>query len=260
SDILGAVHTDVNLNFGIIINFPNKDIPEKQEIIIHLATSSDNNSHARDLFDIALSKKEAISGIVAIEINHTERTWADDMLTMISNSLDDIWIKEPKYKKVLRWILSMIRLEVLFIPIIILAPILSIFTFRSQDDKDAEYSKYLEISSEESTSLIGVHKKLDFISEKFFNTTQPTIFDNFTFFGFGIFVATIIIFLIVIFTMKESVKPPVSFVTLTTKTEKYMEEVLQDNKVNLWILSFFGAVFTGIIISYTYEFLKFLTS
>lgn len=261
SESLSLVSTDVNLNFGIIVNFPNKDIPEKQEIIIHLATSSDNNnSYARDLFDIALSKKEALSGIVAVEINHTERTWADDMLTMISNSLDDIWVKEPNYKKAFRWILSTLRLEVLLILLVLLAPFIGVLTSRAQDDRASEYSKYLSISSEESTSLVGVHKKLDFMSDKFFNTVHPTIFDSFTFFGFGVFVVTFIIFLIVVFTMKESVKPPPSFVALTKKTEKYMEEVLQDNKVNLWVLSFFGTIFTGIVISYTFEFLKFLTS
>lgn len=114
SESLNLISTEVNFKFGILIHFPKKDIPEKQEIDIDFSTA-ENELHGYPISIISsvLGRKK-VSGVIVAEIYHTERTWADEILKLIENSLDDIVIKESKSKTIVRNILAPVSIDNVF--------------------------------------------------------------------------------------------------------------------------------------------------
>ncbi|SJN37717.1 MULTISPECIES: hypothetical protein [Psychrobacter] len=251
SETKNLVSTDLNLKLGILVNFPRKDIPEKQEIDMYFATSlSANGTYARNMFDVALKTQNELTGVVSVEINHTERTWADDMLTLIENSFDDIWVKETTIKKIGRILTSILKMQYMYVPIFIL-----IFIYMSvpqkTDIKDLTYSNYLDISNKYPTGIESLHHKIDFMAYKFFN--RPEIDFWYMAYRFGKIMLVIVILICLVSVLKSYLQPPTSFIILTNKTKSYMETLDKNRSYKLWFLSLAGTIIIGLFINYLFS-------
>lgn len=55
------------------------------------------------------------SGLVSIEITHTERTWADDMMGMLEKSLDEIWTQQSKLSKTMRFLGKVVTSDITYL-------------------------------------------------------------------------------------------------------------------------------------------------
>ncbi len=77
----------VRLTWTYLINFPNKDTPEKQEISFYVADKAPSSSIPEDPVRRVVSMKDKV-GVISYYINHTERTWGDDIETLLKQEVN----------------------------------------------------------------------------------------------------------------------------------------------------------------------------
>lgn len=254
SESLSLISTDLNFKFGILIHFPNKQIPEKQEIDINFSTSTNEKRYyARSIFDLALRNKEYTSGIIAVELNHTERTWADDMLAIIENSFNEIWIKESNLKKITRSIFSFIRLDSSFFTMIFATLFMIVLLVNIGEHESLQNVKYLDTLEKAPKDMNTLHQKIDFVANNL--TTNSNILNSSLIKDFGVFVGITVLFFAFIYIVQEFINPSKSFVVLTNRTVEYKTEILNSHKNKIWALSIVGTIVLSIIANYIYSFI-----
>lgn len=249
-----TISTGLVLKIGMLVQFPKKEIPEKQEIDIYfVAPVEKKETDPRDIFDLAFGYKP-ISGIVNVEIKHTERTWADDMLTVIEKSLNDIWMMEPKYKDFFRplfkaqVILNLLTLTPIFILIAMI--------MNKSSSENFQYSEYLSILDGRPLNIENLHLKVDFIARNAMHTPEYKYLPDFSFYSFSLVIFIFIIFFVFIKILKDFFKPSDSFVVLSRKTERHIDEISRNAKNKLWVLSILGTLLLGLTINYVYDLLQ----
>lgn len=254
SESLNLISTDVNFKFGILVHFPKKDIPEKQEIDIDFfTTEKELRGYPSSIASLVLFQKK-VSGIVLVEVNHTERTWADEILKLIENSLDNIIIKDPTSKKIIRSILSPINFDNVFFGIILLIPIYILIGIQTKKRDNDGMSKYLDVLENSNLDITSLHQKLDIVSSHLL--TRNTAATNSLSQNIIVYIGLLILLSILIYIINLFTKTPDSFIVLTKATSQYQEEVLKNHKSKLWIASILGTVLLGLIINYIFGFLQ----
>lgn len=254
SESLNLISTEVNFKFGILVHFPKKDIPEKQEIDIDFSTTENElHGYPRSIINLALGRKK-VSGVILVEVNHTERTWADEILKLVENSLDDIIIKEPTSKKFIRSILAPISADNIFFAIFLLIPVFSLMTLQAKTKDNNSMSEYLAVLKNNSTDIQTLHQKLDIVSTNLL--TRNTDATNSMSQSLIIYIGFLVLLGILIYIISLFIKTPDSFIVLTKATTQYKKEISKKYKSKLWIASVFGTVLLGIIINYIFSFLQ----
>jgi hypothetical protein len=82
----------IKIIWTYLISFPNKKTPEKQEIELYLANGDIQEEEG---FIIKFFGRSYVS----LKIRHTERTWGDDLFTILEREVNTIFEKKPSYKK-----------------------------------------------------------------------------------------------------------------------------------------------------------------
>lgn len=249
-----AISTGLVLKIGMLVQFPKKEIPEKQEIDIYFMAPVDRKEDGpKDIFDLAFGYKP-ISGIVNVEIKHTERTWADDMLTVIEKSFNDIWMKEPRYKAFLRPLFkAQVMLNFSLLTSIL---ILIVMIMNKMSSENSQYSEYLGVLDGRPLDLENLHLKVDFIANNVMHTPEYSYIPDFSFYGFSLIMFIFIMFFVFMKILKEFFNPSKSFVILSKKTERHIEEISRNTKNKLWVLSILGTLLLGLTINYVYDLLQ----
>ncbi|RDE25048.1 hypothetical protein DV711_05645 [Motiliproteus coralliicola] len=86
----------VKLTWTYLVSFPNKPAPEKQEVSIYIST----NSVVKIRFGSTSNTREETEGRgdISCSIAYTERTWGDDIESLLKKETDSI-IEKPKWYK-----------------------------------------------------------------------------------------------------------------------------------------------------------------
>lgn len=241
SETLKVKSSGLKINLVTLVNFPQKDIPEKQEIDIRFYAS------AKELRKYIVD----VSGVISVEIRHTERTWGDDMLTIIENSFNDIWVKESIQKRFFKKSTSILKNEFIR-PIFILVSMLPLM-FSLNNSKNNQYQdEYIDASNVYGSNIEGLHEKIDFLASIEFGKLSS----NSTILIPMMMIITVMCTYLLILTLDKYVKPHPSFVVLTKSTEKHMKEVLKKGKQKLIIFSIMGTVFLGVVSAFIHDYLK----
>lgn len=107
----------VEIIWTYLINFPNKPTPEKQEIYLKLVSTADEVVNFRNG---PIKRVSTNRGLISYKILHTERTWGDDIQTILSREIESILIEEKKYNKIIDTLVPLLALGIfiagLFIP------------------------------------------------------------------------------------------------------------------------------------------------
>lgn len=77
SETKRIVSQSVRITWTYLINFPNKELPEKQEISIYISAKAPIASKSEDPIRRTISSRNRV-GAISYRIDHTERTWGDD--------------------------------------------------------------------------------------------------------------------------------------------------------------------------------------
>lgn len=101
SEIKKLIPVSVHLEIEYLIQFQDKDKPERQEIEISFI--SNNFSQGRFIvYDDVPFKLINRDGIISLRIKHTARTWAADIESLISHVLSNLLKSESPIKKFIR--------------------------------------------------------------------------------------------------------------------------------------------------------------
>lgn len=161
SETMNLISTRLFISISLLIKFPSKETPERQNINL----TFDSDSYFDDDGKAPNSPSKKI-GVILIDIEHTERTWADDMLTMIEKSLDEIWIEESlNYKNIMK-IINLFGGKYFLAFSMLVSMILMLFSLynRSTESYAEDFNK---LNSIKNIDLNLVHDKLDLLSKAY---------------------------------------------------------------------------------------------
>lgn len=253
SENLDLISISLSLTFKILIQFPRKEKPEIQEINISFrAARRPENFFNIDDFNI-LDLEELSLGVISVHISHTERTWANDLLTLIDGSLKKIKRKEPSYKGTIRKY-STSKNQAIVILSIFLVTIFGL-NIGIENSQRAKYLEYLDISSGSNNNIQSLHLKVDYLSSRLIDKIGISGVDI-TIYDMGVFISMVVIYFIFTDKLDSFVKPPSSFVVLTDSTKRFFDAVSDKNKIRARNVSIIGALLLGLIINFSYELLK----
>ena len=92
NEIRPIISTGIELSWDYLIQFSDKEIPEKQTITIDINAGSELRFGAHNLTLLPLDLRK--TGRFYIEIHHTARTWASDIESMLTNHIESL-LKPP---------------------------------------------------------------------------------------------------------------------------------------------------------------------
>lgn len=204
---------EIGMTFIYLIHFAEVEAPEKQEIKINICTDADSAKYR--------TQGWFSSGIFAVKILHTERTWAADIAGLMRNHAEGIVDKASKIKLFFSRrsddVVQLLTMAILFITIIVWATTTTTL-LNTRSLLDPAGQKYLVVSVAAIGALALVLKLV------------TMMFERFVYLG-------------------ES-----SYIILTDKDEA---RAAKDKKRNLWkYIIYFGswlfAIANGLLTSYIY--------
>lgn len=223
SETQNIVSTGIKINIAVLIQFPGKHVPERQELTIEFDTRD-----AQSNFVESLIGRRPTVGLIQIEIRHTERTWADDVLRLVVDELRNVQVVEGKLKK---WTRNAIfPLFTFMFPVGMLGATLV--------ESWSKRSSMKQLTFDATTALANKHEDLHSLHEKVNLLLSQAMSDRGAKLGPPIVLASSFVVAIVIFAAGILLaRPNPSFVVMSKATERHKEETLEKLKrKNLIIL------------------------
>lgn len=246
---LKIVRTEsVKIVWTYLVNFPNKNIPEKQEI--ELMVYNDNSDDKEN--DSFLSKIFTMSR-VTLEIRHTERTWGDDLFTILEREIISIFEKKDSLRKLKKF--TILIFAIFFITLGLLLPEYMQGIIREKEILDI-YGEYSKMSGQ-SIKDMTLNLKIDLIIRLIDPVNKiyqlPEIYRIISMiFAFGLSFFTYFIFL----------KNKISFILITKKDkdDKDNYDKKEKNSLIIKIIGYLFAIFIGVAGNYVYYLLNLPTN
>jgi len=233
----------VLLKLTYLIQFPSKDYPEKQEIIIYVSDRLAFNRRP-----ITLSDDTDKEGFIEIEINHTERTWGDDIESILTTHIEPYVVKKSYFREKI--------FEVYILPFFIFFMLLTSFitpqyVFSSIEEKQINFvlSKYTDINQTINIPGNIQSSKLEAL------ISLEVLQIELSKYKYLPLVASIILFFIIfLLSMRLSSIQHPSFVILTDASEKRKTKIIEKRKAKItysilgFIVTIIGGIISGIIV------------
>lgn len=228
SEVRPLLSYGLTVSWIYLIKFKTSSIPEKQEITLHFSS----NQHEK--YSRYIEKN-----FIKLEIRHTNRTWGEDFLSLISGYINTIIKEETPLKRLIRKYPNKFGSLISGLFFVIFSSVGYKFLLIKLNILKEKYKENLSISIANGQT----NKKIDFLIDLFLSGEQLTITT-------GIFIYLVITLIIGIsigmyFSEKiESFKQP-SFILLTDKSIKKKESDLKSINRDWFI--FYLAFLFGII-------------
>ncbi|EMF7390804.1 hypothetical protein V8094_004587 [Vibrio parahaemolyticus] len=246
------VSTGVKVVWEYLVHFPNRPHPEKQQISFSAHVYEKKNTEKSTNVD-RLSKavsENAKDSLINIQIDHTERTWGDDIENIISSCVAEISHEDDLKDNFLK-----ISRFVLFIAIMAFTLVYPIYSAQSVSGEtlDTLHNNFLELSNHTEATNELINKKLDMLFE-----AVSTIESNrnsrsmwslaFTFLG----PIVAVIFLSVTKTARQS------HILLSPRSNQLRDKLDKKNKgkVLIVILSYVLSIAAGVLANYSFQYLN----
>lgn len=244
SETRPIVSTSVKFNLALLIQFPSKSVPERQEIVL----TFDSRGTKLGFLENMIAKK-AITGAIEIEIRHTERTWADDIFRLIEDELKNIQSPESSLKKQSRKILF--PLASFSFPIMMMGAV-GYGAWLKREEGITIADRISALPSNSKSDLQTLHTKVDILIAQAQNSSDLRLADITVIFYSGM-VASLLFFGGVFIS-----RPNPSFVILSQAAELNKKTVLEDLKFKnlLLLISIIGSLLLGIAGNYIYDMVK----
>lgn len=248
----------VKIVWGYLVQFPDKEHPEKQQISFSAHKHSDSSEDKKEISKNKYSLESILNRMLSSEserssirfqIDHTERTWGDDLEVIISNHIDEISRKDSSTDVL--YDLSRFLLALLIFGAGIFYPLFLKLVNYSEKIHNV-ISDYLLLSNVEPISLDLINTKINKISELVaLNATKD---ENSFFIAISMVVGTIIAIVMLELTKRKTF----SFLVLSNESVKYREDKLKKEKRSgiILIASFGISIIGSIIASYSYTWLS----
>lgn len=255
--------TKKNIPVGIkivwyyLVLFPGKTHPEKQEISfsanVHLKQKSYKGKKRsfKDFINSTIGINDQERSSVNYNIEHTERTWGDDLEVIISNQLDDV-IRGGELKfqffQFLRIVFSFLAL-MFFMTYPLYSIIGSVDVSRGLVAE--AYNEYKTLNASGIISIESVETKLDAIANMM--ALSSTNSSTLGFSSLSIILGPVFVYLFLI--LSKNVKS--SFLVLSISSKLYKEKKLKAERKSsmVTIFVYVSAIIGSIIANYGYSWL-----
>lgn len=235
----------IKLVWTYLISFPGKNIPERQQISLFATAKAPATSTPQDPIRRLISSKHKL-GQISYAIHHTERTWGDDLESLLKQELDLVLQDESWFGAMSGLLFALLSMVFLFGGLVIPDLVNSVI----QDRQIASiYKHYQDIIALKPTSLGDVGAKLDLVLK----AVNPSNILNKV--GAGYRVSMIAGGMVMAFwCMFLADRKSPSFVALTPKSLENRNKYLAREKRNyiLIMLSFAASILAGVIGNYAY--------
>ncbi|MGV2289867.1 hypothetical protein AAHK20_14235 [Trinickia sp. YCB016] len=244
SETQNVVCVSVKLDISLLIQFPGKNSPEKQQVTIVFKTNENKLSFIESFFT-----KMPI-GELNLEIRHTERTWGDDILNLLAKEFELVQTAENKIKKTLRSIF--LPFTSLLFPLCF-AISMFISNWRTSSPDSIILKKAAALMSSKAVSPDILNEKLNMLlmhAESQIDDQRFGFLSSFLIsLGIGAFVAFLGI---------NIAQPAPSFILISKASEKNKVEV--EKKLNRRMIGILGSMvltlILGLAANYLYDKLK----
>lgn len=230
----------VRMTWSYLIQFADKNIPEKQEIeLMIIATPQDNMIEDDDITVFFPNY-----GKFVITIKHTARTWGTDMEGLITNKINSLLNPCSKFKEFIRK--KNFQIGVSAGLLFLITSIVSIFLYTKSFNKNE-----LENVMSFINSGFLIDEKINFILTYIAQNSQNIFFLKSLFF---ILVSTIIAIMIGTWIgMLADIKTK-SFLLLTTASTKNREQQIKkdERKVIYFFVSIIVSIVTSVIANFIF--------
>ena len=250
----GYTETKKEIPFGVkivwnyLVHFPGKDYPEKQVVSFSAFRQKNKKIEFSGLsINGILLKRYSVKSersSVRVQIDHTERTWGDDLEVIISNQIDEGLRKNGSGNLLYNLFRATLALAIMLGGLIY--GFISSLTSKMDQVKDA-MTKYEGLGNIIGQDLIS--EKLDIIAK--ITEISATRDENIGLFLLYFFGAALLSTVLLEITKRESH----SFLVFSTSSEEYRMKMLKKEKKGLYILlgSFIFSVVASIIANFGYE-------
>lgn len=235
NEVRPLISEAVHLSWSFLVKFPDRDVPEKQQIDVSIQTEGFVSLPERGHVMQLMSEK----GVLSFRIQHTARTWGADIEALLSGHIETL-IKKPSVleafiNKQAGWV--GLALGSLFF----LAAVVSTFVATGNFLKQ-RMALAAEMHALDPLSPAASTKKLDFLVDIVASGVWPRYFFYAASFLVGALIASVLLGIWAGVTAEH--KPP-SFLLLSKEAYRRKQKLTKENK-RYW-LSFSGAVVVNII-------------
>lgn len=247
NEIRSVVCHSILLSWDYLIQFEDKDTPEKQQINVHLMTGQTvrfSNGKQRVLL------ANDSPGIVRISINHTARTWAVDIESILVSSFESLMDLNKTAKDFLKknsaW-LALLSGVISFMAIIIIS-ILTTNEFSSRS--------IAEVHNALNATTLTTDDRINYISSYIAEGAWSRYTQKLVLFIIIGLIGSIILAVIIGFLLDELVTGN-SFISINNATEKYKNELLKQASKDYYKLmgTIIISILCGIIANYIFKYL-----
>ncbi|MEZ8230871.1 hypothetical protein AB6C58_19055 [Vibrio splendidus] len=243
--------TGIKIVWEYLVHFPKKSHPEKQQISLTASLANSKSSSSSNSID-KLAQSIAYRGgksLINVQIDHTERTWGDDIENIISSCVDEV-------TRPMTWpyVLLEIGRVIMAVGILIFAYAYPIYTgiLTTSDslvDLQEQYRQLNELGLLDTESL---HTKIDVVFETI-GRVEDYKNNGLVMLVGGMLVGPplSVLFLFMTRTTQQS------FILLTGKDKKLAEKLGKRNNLTvvIVILSYLASILAGVIGNYGFRFL-----
>ena len=246
NEVKPVISEAVRMTWSYLIQFEDKNVPEKQEIEIMIISSPLRN--IVEDYDIPIFRIN-FSGEFRISIKHTARSWGSDIESLLTNQINSILIPREKWKSYVRKKSGTIGLlaGLLFL----ISTMISIYftTINFNQNEINNVSEFIQDTSNNSAS------KIDYLIEYIALNEQNLLFLK------SLFFIVISLFLAIILSVwVESLanNGTRSYLTLTREAEKARKKFIKKGKRKnlLFIISIIVTIVCSVIANYLFKYLS----
>ncbi len=253
SETKNELPVGIKIIWNYLVQFPNRDFPEKQQIsfsaLIHYY-DKENLGHINtivDLIFIRSFKKRPERSTIRYQIDHSERTWGDDIETILSNKTDEVLRLDTRLDKIYelsRYLLS---------SIILIGGLTYIFSnlLKTSNKVKEEMANYQFLAEIDPTSIELINNKIDSIAVMLYSA--GTRDEN-----AGLSILTLFVMgFLVIFFLELTRKKMHSFLSLSKASIKHRTNILKkESRSNIYLLlSYILSIAAGTLGNYGYSWL-----
>lgn len=249
NEVRPVVSTSVHLTFDYLVHFEDKTVPEKQQIQVSFIAAGETRAYFDSEIPRPLIFSTPTIGFVDFNIQHTARTWAADIESLLSNYAGNIIKSTPRFKKFVSNHSEKIALIVgsLFFLASLTGSFFATWSFSNKRMK--QLNEFM--GQHDSLSQEAINAKIDFVAS---SLTRGLWAQHYF---------TIFIFLLISFVLAISFGAWVettahnhesSFILLTKKSYEFKDDIIKkyNRKWKYFLLSFFLSISCGVIANFIF--------
>lgn len=243
NELRSIVCNAVHLSWDYLIQFQDKPHPEKQQINLYISTNDSIIRHGRLL-------STDMEGSIKISINHTARTWAVDIESLLQQFFESIVDTGSPFKKFISYrsgLLSFISALFFFIAIIAI-------TITTTDQFSSQTIS--EVNKNLSDSTLTIDQRINYISNYLAEGDWNQFTQKLVLF---IIIGTVmsVILAIIVEEILSDIKLGHSFITINEATKKHKQNILKKANNYWWKLlgTILLSIVTGVAGNYVFQYL-----